>query len=59
VGHLCVPQGQTALLIHTDEHGANGIGPGEYAIHRKRQARIRFEQERADSPGPDTSWVND
>lgn len=42
VGHLRVPAGQYALLIHTDEHGANGIGAGEYAVHRKRQARITF-----------------
>lgn len=32
-----VPQGQSALLIHTDEHGANGIGPGTYAVCRKRE----------------------
>ena len=32
-----VPDGQSALLIHTDEHGANGIGPGTYAICRKRE----------------------
>ena len=37
LGFLRVPPGQTALLIHTDEHGANGIGPGVYAIHRKRE----------------------
>lgn len=37
LGFLDVPKGQTALLIHTDEHGANGIGPGTYVIHRKRE----------------------
>jgi len=37
VGYLIVPAGQVALLIHTDEHGANGIGPGTYAINRKRE----------------------
>jgi hypothetical protein len=37
VAHLRVPDGQSALLIHTDEHGANGIGPGDYVIKRKRQ----------------------
>ncbi|WP_131741919.1 hypothetical protein [Actinomadura roseirufa] len=42
VGYLRVPDGQTALLIHTDEHGANGIGPGEYVINRKRQAKVVF-----------------
>ena len=36
LGFLRVPPGQSALLLHTDEHGANGIGPGTYAIHRKR-----------------------
>ena len=40
LGHVLVPEGQSALLIHTDEHGANGIGPGCYAIHRKRQLRL-------------------
>jgi len=38
IGYLDVPAGQSALLIHTDEHGANGIGPGRYVVHRKRQA---------------------
>lgn len=32
-----VPEGQSAQLIHTDEHGSNGIGPGLYAIHEKRE----------------------
>ena len=36
LGYLEVPPGQSALLLHTDEHGANDIGPGTYAIHRKR-----------------------
>jgi len=35
-GVLTVPSGQSAMLIHTDEHGANGIGPGRYEIRRKR-----------------------
>lgn len=34
-----VPEGQTAELIHTDEHGANAMGPGLYAIHGKRELR--------------------
>lgn len=42
VGHVQVPAGQSALLIHTDEHGANGIAPGEYAIHRKRRLDVVF-----------------
>ena len=32
-----VPAGQTAELIHTDEHGANAMGPGLYAINGKRE----------------------
>jgi hypothetical protein len=38
-----VPQGQSAQLIHTDEHGANGIGPGVYWINRKREQVPSFE----------------
>lgn len=34
---LSVPAGQTAQLIHTDEHGSAGIGPGLYGIHEKRE----------------------
>ena len=45
VGHLRVPPGGSALLIHTDEHGANGIGPGTYAVHRKRAYRPSFESD--------------
>jgi hypothetical protein len=37
VGVVTVPAGQSAMLIHTDEHGANGIGPGIYEIRRKRE----------------------
>jgi len=37
VGVVTVPAGQTAMLVHTDEHGANGIGPGRYEIRRKRE----------------------
>ena len=32
-----VPEGQNAQLVHTDEHGVNGIGAGTYAIHGKRE----------------------
>lgn len=32
-----VPEGQTAELIHTDEHGCNAMGPGLYAINGKRE----------------------
>lgn len=34
-----VPLGQNAQLVHTDEHGVNGIGEGTYAIHGKRELR--------------------
>jgi len=34
---VSVPEGQNAQLIHTDEHGSAGIGPGLYAIHGKRE----------------------
>lgn len=37
IGFVRVPEGESAQLIHTDEHGANGIGPGLYAIHGKRE----------------------
>lgn len=37
IGYLLVPAGQSAQLIHTDEHGANGVGEGTYAIHGKRE----------------------
>jgi hypothetical protein len=37
VGCVIVPAGESALLVHTDEHGANGIAPGAYLISRKRE----------------------
>lgn len=37
IGYVIVPEGQTAQLIHSDEHGANGIGPGMYAINGKQE----------------------
>lgn len=37
LGLLKVPKGSTAYLIHTDEHGANGIGPGTYRVKGKRE----------------------
>jgi hypothetical protein len=42
LGYLEVSPGNSAMLIHTDEHGANGIGPGFYAIHRKRAQDVRL-----------------
>ena len=35
LGELEVPDGAVAYLSHDDEHGANGIGPGHYAIVRQ------------------------
>lgn len=37
LGVLHVPDGAVAHLIHTDEHGANSIGPGTYRITGKRE----------------------
>lgn len=37
LGVLTVPAGATAYLIHTEEHGANGIGAGTYEIRRQRE----------------------
>jgi hypothetical protein len=48
LGCLDVPPEQSAQLIHTDEHGANGIGPGIYRINRKREQIPAFEPRRAD-----------
>jgi hypothetical protein len=42
LGYLEVDPGNSAMLIHTDEHGVNGIGPGSYAIHRKRAQDVRL-----------------
>ena len=47
VGVVDVPEGQSALLIHTDEHGSNGIGAGTYEIRRQREQaeEIRMVQD--------------
>lgn len=37
VGLLTVPDGATAYLVHTEEHGANAFGPGTYTIRRQRE----------------------
>lgn len=37
IGLLTVADGATAWIIHTDEHGANGVGPGTYAVTGKRE----------------------
>lgn len=37
LGVLHVPAGDTAYVIHTDEHGVNGIAPGTYLVKGKRE----------------------
>jgi hypothetical protein len=37
LGVLHVPNGATAFLTHTDEHGCNAMGPGTYRITGKRE----------------------
>ena len=37
VGVIEVAEGSTGYLIHTDEHGANGLAPGCYRVHGKRE----------------------
>jgi hypothetical protein len=37
LGHLTVPEGSVADLVHTDEHGANCIAPGTYRLSGKRE----------------------
>lgn len=37
MGVLHVPEDTVVYLIHTDEHGANGIGPGTYRVHGKQE----------------------
>ena len=37
IGLVTVPEGAAAYLIHTDEHGANGVGPGRYEVTGKRE----------------------
>jgi hypothetical protein len=46
LGYLKVPPAQSAQLIHTDEHGANGIGPGIYRLNRKREQIPAFKPQR-------------
>lgn len=37
LGTLTVPTGGSAYLIHSEEHGANAMGPGTYELHGKRE----------------------
>lgn len=47
IGVVTVPAGQSAMLVHTDEHGANGIAPGIYEIRQKRELadEIRYVED--------------
>lgn len=36
-GYLTVPEGGECYLIHSQEHGAAGIGEGTYEIRRQRE----------------------
>lgn len=44
LGVVHVPTGSTAWLIHTDEHGVNGIGAGTFRVHGKREQRDEIER---------------
>lgn len=37
LGVVRVPEGSVAHLIHTDEHGVNAFGPGDWLLHGKRE----------------------
>lgn len=37
LGVVNVPEGESAELIHTDEHGCNAMGPGLYVLRGKRE----------------------
>lgn len=37
LGVVTVPDGATAYMVHTEEHGANAFGPGTYEIRRQRE----------------------
>lgn len=37
LGVVHVPDGESAELIHTDEHGCNAMGPGDYVIRGKQE----------------------
>ena len=46
LGVLDVPEGQTALLTHTDEHGSNAMGAGCYRVGRQQQQAEHIEMVR-------------
>jgi len=49
---ISVPAGQSAQVIHTDEHGANGVGPGLYAASGSRRRRSAESPTDPDATGP-------
>lgn len=44
LGTLTVPPGGSAYALHTEEHGANGIGPGTYVLKRQREFAGEWRQ---------------
>lgn len=44
IGLVMVPEGSTAHITHTEEHGCNGIGPGVYELRRKREMADEIRQ---------------
>jgi hypothetical protein len=44
LGVVTVPDGATAYIVHTEEHGANAMGPGTYEIRRQREMRDEIVQ---------------
>ncbi len=44
LGTLTVPAGASAYLLHSEEHGANGIGEGTYELRRQREFAGEWRQ---------------
>lgn len=44
LGVLTVPDGATAYLVHSEEHGANAFGPGTYELRRQREYSGEWRQ---------------
>jgi len=44
LGVCHVDDGAVAYLIHTDEHGANGMGPGTYVLTGKREQAAEIQR---------------
>lgn len=43
-GWLTVPEGGEVFLIHTEEHGAKGFGPGTYEARRQRNFQGEWQR---------------